>query len=404
MINEYFTIAVRNILHRKLRSWLTVIGIVLSITVIFVLISLSLGLNKSVDDQFEKLGADKIFIEPKGQLGAPGSGGAVELLERDGEAVKKVSGVKDVSYYPVGNAKVEFSDQIRYTFAIGVPLDRMDVLIETSFYVFEDGRMMSNGEEKGVVIGSQYKHNNYFDRPVELGDKLLINDIEFKVKGIIESIGSPPDDRTITMSIKDYREIFPDSGSMISVIIAKTEHGEDVNEVASKIERRLRSVRDVDEKNQDFRVSTPEELLSSFGSVLNILTGFLLGIGAISLLVGGIGIANTMYTSVIERTKEIGLMKAVGARNNDIMLIFMTEAGLIGAIGGIVGVVLGLGIAKLVEFVAISQLGEGFFQISTPFYLIIGCIFFAFIIGSVSGTLPARQAAKLKPVDALRYE
>jgi putative ABC transport system permease protein len=131
---------------------------------------------------------------------------------------------------------------------------------------------------------------------------------------------------------------------------------------------------------------------------------FLVGIAAISLLVGGIGIMNTMYTSVLERTKEIGTMKAVGAKNSDILLIFLFESGLIGLIGGIIGTLLGLGISKTVEFIAITSLHTTLLQAAVPFYLVGGCLSFAFLIGALSGTIPALMASKLKPVDALRYE
>jgi putative ABC transport system permease protein len=144
--------------------------------------------------------------------------------------------------------------------------------------------------------------------------------------------------------------------------------------------------------------------LSSFDAILNIITVFLVGIAAISLLVGGIGIMNTMYTSVLERTKEIGTMKAVGAKNSDILWIFLFESGLIGFIGGFMGVLLGYGISKTVEIIAITTLNTTLLRAAVPAYLIFGCLGFAFLIGALSGTIPALMASKLKPVDALRYE
>ena len=125
---------------------------------------------------------------------------------------------------------------------------------------------------------------------------------------------------------------------------------------------------------------------------------------AISLLVGGIGIANTMYTSVLERTKEIGVMKSVGAKNSDITLIFLIESGLLGLVGGIIGIVLGVGIGQIVEYIAINRLGTTLLQVSTPFWLIISCLLFAFLAGAAFGTLPALRAAKINPTEALRYE
>ena len=130
----------------------------------------------------------------------------------------------------------------------------------------------------------------------------------------------------------------------------------------------------------------------------------MVGIAAISLLVGGIGIMNTMYTSVLERTREIGTMKAVGAKNSDILFLFLFESGLLGLVGGAIGVGIGLGLGKTAEYIATVQLGTNLLQASTDSWLIFGALLFSFIIGALSGVLPAMQASKLKPVDALRYE
>ncbi len=128
----------------------------------------------------------------------------------------------------------------------------------------------------------------------------------------------------------------------------------------------------------------------------------LVGIAAISLLVGAIGILNTMYTAVLERRREIGIMKAIGARNSDVLYIFLVESGLLGLTGGIIGLLLGVGIAKLIQLIAYLALGESLIQATIPIWLIIGSLTFAFLIGALSGTLPARQASLLHPVDALR--
>ncbi|MCH7902390.1 FtsX-like permease family protein [archaeon] len=176
-----------------------------------------------------------------------------------------------------------------------------------------------------------------------------------------------------------------------------------MKEVAERVEKKLKKSRDVNDKTQDFTILTPEELLESFGTVLNIITGFLIGVATISLIVGGIGIANTMYASVLERMKEIGIMKSVGARNKDILSIFIIESGILGAIGGILGVTLGFLISSAGGKIA-AQAGFSFLKPSFPLWLTAGSILFAFIIGAVSGSLPAYRASKLKPVDALRYE
>ncbi|MBI2632504.1 ABC transporter permease [Candidatus Pacearchaeota archaeon] len=404
MITDYFILAIRNIRKRKLRSWLTILGIIISIATIFMLISISLGLQGAVEEQFRLLGTDKFFIQPRGQIAGPGTESAASLSLSDVNAIEKVPGVKDLSYFVAHNVEVVFSDQKRFTLAIGFPFDKSKVFDEIESYKAEDGSILKKGDEGKVMIGSHYKHNNIFKRPVRVGDNLEINKKKFKIKGILEPIGNPSDDRMIYMSIKDFLILFPEKENVVDQIIVQIDEGEDINEVIKKVDKKLRDERKVDRNNKDFIILSPEELLASFGSILNIITAFLFGVAAISLLVGGIGIANTLFTSVLERTREIGTMKAVGARNRDILLIFLIESGLIGAVGGIVGVLLGAGISKSIEIIAIKQLGTTLLQAAFPFSLIAGCIIFAFLAGSISGIWPAYRASKLRAVDALRYE
>ena len=203
------------------------------------------------------------------------------------------------------------------------------------------------------------------------------------------------------MPLEDLRELFGTS-NRVDQIIVQVEEGEDVLVVADRVEKKLMKTRDVTEKTKDFIITTPEELLKSFQTILNIITVFLAGIAAISLFVGGVGIANTMYTSVIERTREIGVMKAIGARNSDVLSIFLIESGLLGLVGGIVGALIGLGGALGISKIANQVLGADLFIITISWPLLFGAVAFAFIIGVVSGVLPALQASKLNVVEALR--
>jgi len=251
------------------------------------------------------------------------------------------------------------------------------------------------------MLGSYFKHNNLFKKPVRAGDKILINGKEFEVASILEPIGNPSDDQNVIMSFEDAQELF-NIGDRVDAIVVQIKEGEDINLVAEDVGKKLRKSRGVTEKTQDFSISTPEELLKSFGTILNIITAFLSGIAAISLLVGGIGIMNTMYTSVVERTREIGVMKAIGARNKDIMLIFLIESGLLGLVGGILGAIIGLGMAFGVSSLASSFLGENILAVSISWPLLIFAVAFSFAIGTLSGIMPAIQASRLNPVEALR--
>ncbi len=151
-------------------------------------------------------------------------------------------------------------------------------------------------------------------------------------------------------------------------------------------------------------VQTFEQVMKSFQTIFGMVQAVVIGIVAISLLVGGIGITNTMYTSVLERTRDIGIMKAVGARNSDILKLFMIESGMLGLVGGAVGIMIGVGLSKAVEITISKLYNFVYLKASFPWYLILGALAFSFLVGSISGVMPARQAAKMKPVDALRYE
>ena len=405
MIQDYFKLGMQNLQRRRLRSSLTIIGIIISIATIFVLISLSIGLNNAIKEQFRQLGSDKIFIMPKGQLGASGGGGAAELTTKDVEIVEKVNGVEQVVYFGVGNAKITYRDQNRYYIIIGMPIDRQSIQLTTESMniKLDEGRFLKPGDTKKIILGYSYKYNNLYNRPVKTGERIKINDVDFEVVGILQSIGNPSDDQQVYISYDDFKEMFS-SNERVDEMIIKIKPGENMQIVSDNIKRKLMNYRNVDEKTIDFTITTPEELMNTFGSILNIITAFLLGVSFISLLVGSVGIANTMYTSVLERTKEIGTMKAIGAKNSDILLIFIIESGMLGAVGGAIGILFGYLVGKTIEYIAINQLDTTLLKIATPWYLILGCLLFAFLIGVISGLLPAKQASKLKPADTLRYE
>ncbi len=408
MIKDYFALGFKNLRRRKLRSWLTMVGIFISIATIFILVSISLGFQGAIEEQFRMLGTDKFFIMAKGGAGQPGSGGAVSLTINDADAIENVGGIKAVSYFGMANGEIEFNKKKRYLPVAGMPTDAknaksLTLIFEAMNLKPDEGKMLQTGDTNKIMLGYDFKYNKVFDKPVRAGDLIFINGNEFKVKAIMSKIGNPSDDKNIYLPFTEYQRVFS-TGDKVETIWIQTDSGSDLADVAARTEKRLRSFRGVTEKTQDFMILTPEELLNSFKTILNIVLIFLLGVAAISLVVGGIGIANTMYTSVLERYKEIGVMKAVGAKNSDIWLIFLIESGLLGLVGGIIGVLIGMGVSKAIEYIAINQVGTNLLRAAFPLYLIIGCLAFAFLIGAVSGTFPAWQASQIKPVRALRYE
>ena len=402
MIRDYFFLGLKNLRKRSLRSWLTIIGIFIAIATIFMLISISTGLQEAIAEQFRTLGTDKFFIMPKGQLGAPGTGGAVQLTTEDFDTVEKVSGVKQATYFVGQSIKIEFNGKIRYFIAAGTPKERFDLFKEVSSLEVMDGKPIESAKKGEVALGSLYA-GDLFGKSIEAGDTIKINDQNVRVNSILKSIGNPSDDQNVYMFMDTFEELFGPAKS-IDEIIVQVQPGQDIKEVQEKVDRRLMKFRGVTEKTKDYSIISPEDLLASFGTILNIVTAFLVGIAAISLVVGGVGIMNTMYTSVLERTKEIGVMKAIGAKNSDILTIFLMESGLLGLVGGIIGVALGYAGAKIIEIIATNALGTNLLRAATPLWLIFGCLLFAFLAGAVSGIWPAWLASRTRPVDALRYE
>ena len=263
--------------------------------------------------------------------------------------------------------------------------------------------MIRKGDKFKVVLGYEHTQTDLFEKRVELGDKIELNDKVFKVVGFLEKIGSPPDDQSAIITLDAYEDIF-DKKDELGFIIAQAQVGEDALKVAAAVKKDLRIDHGLEEGKEDFSVETPDQFAATFNVILDIVQIVLIGIAGISLLVGGIGIMNTMYTSVLERTKDIGVMKALGAKNSHIMYLFLVESGLYGLGGGVVGVIIGIGLAKLVELLFVLTVGPAFLLIEINWWLVFGTLLFSFLVGGISGITPARQASKLKPVDALRYE
>ncbi len=404
MISDYFFFAINGIRQRKLRSWLTMFGIFIGIAAVVSLISIGQGLQVFISEQFELLGSDKIIVEPK-TLGPPGSVTSESLIitKQDLQDIEDIRGVEWAIGYLMKTTPISFKEQTEVGFTIGVVPDELETILQSQPYGLEDGQLLKSGDKYKAIVGNNFVYGDVFEEPVELRDSIEIEGYDFKVIGVFEKSGNPYDDGAVYVPQDTLREIL-NAPNEESQILVKVQEGYDVNEVADRIRTELRKSRGEKEGQETFNVNTSEQLLNSFSSIFSVVTAVLVGIAAISLLVGGIGIMNTMYTSVLERTKDIGTMKAIGAKNSDVLLIFLIESGFLGLVGGAIGVVLGIGIAKLVEVIAQQALGSNLLQASVTLPIVLGALLFSFLTGAASGVLPARQAAGLNPVDALRYE
>jgi putative ABC transport system permease protein len=406
MLIEYIRFAVDGIRNRSLRSWLTTIGVLVGVMAVVALISLGQGLQDYINDQFAKVGGDRISITPGGggtMMGPPSSSTltSAKLTDKDLDVINQVNGVEFAFGGNIFTGSVEFDEEIRSGMVFAAPTDAKSqkFITEVDYYMVDQGRYLRDGDRFQVQIGPE-TGKELFDKKITLGDKIKIKGYEFTVVGINKKTGTPYQDWKVTIPLKTGQDIFdrPDELSIISVKVAK---GYVPADVADEITKKLRRSRNVKEDEEDFSVQTSESIIATFSTLLSIVTTFVVLIAAISLVVGMVGIMTTMYTSILERTRQIGIMKSVGAKNVDILGIFMVEAGLLGLSGGFLGTVFGLAISKAAEYFIRAYIAG--FNSYISLELVAGALLFSFFIGCASGYFPSQRAAKMSPVDALRY-
>ncbi|MBM3228600.1 ABC transporter permease [Candidatus Pacearchaeota archaeon] len=407
-MKTYFILASKNLKRKKLRSWLTLIGIFIGIAAVVSLISLGNTLKAAVNSQFDIGARDIISVQAGGVgwAGPPGSAVSTPLIEEDTNAIERIGSVEYATSRLIRTLKSEFNDKVSFISATSLPDNKrisevfreLDISIEDLEY----GRLLREGERGKIIIGNNIADGkrNGFGKDIRINDKILLNDQEFRVAGIFERKGSFTIDSVVLMSEVQLREL-TNLTNEVDLISVKVKNIELIDFTKEEIEKLMRIRRNVRESEEDFTVSTPESALASVNQILLGIQIFIVIIAAISIVVGAIGIANTMATSVLERRKEIGTMKAVGARNKNIFYQFLVEAGLLGLIGGIIGVSLGIGISYLGTTSLHSFLGITT-KPSIDFILIFLSLMGSFLIGAVSGIIPAMKAARENPVEAIR--
>lgn len=394
--------SLRNIKHRKARSFLTVLSIFIGIATIFIFISFGLGLYAYINSFIEGGSADKIMVQAKGSAGVPGLGSAFVLDDGDLRVVERSAGVYEASGAYIKIAQAEFKDELKYVFLAGYD-PKVPLIIELSDIDILEGRELVSSDVSKAVLGYNYlKKDKIFSRAVGLGDKIEVEGVELRVVGFYEAVGNPQDDSNIYVVNDAIAELYPDDVNSYGWIMARVDQ-DNIDWAVENVERNLRSHRDLEEGKEDFSVESFAALLESYAGAMNIIIGFVFLIAFISVIVSAVNTANTMITSVIERTKEIGVIKAIGGRNREVFGIFLFEAGFLGLIAGVIGVLLGWGMSSFGGMV-LDSLGWGFLAPVFPLYLFGGLILFAVVTGAVSGAIPAWVASKTNIVDALRYE
>lgn len=402
---DYLKFAVNNLKHRGIRSWLTMIGIFIGIAAVVALMGLGEGLRFAVMSQFSSFGTDLLAVTASGGFGPPGTGVINPLTDKEFKAVESVPGVDAVAGRLLQSVKISFNRHTSFGYAVSMPDgDGRKLVEETINAKAFKGRLLEDGDSGVVFVGYAFYDNpDRFGKRIDVGDKIVLQDREYRVIGILEKKGNVQFDTAVILNDADMRDLFDISKDRYDIIAVRFNENSDVDKIKLDIEKRLRKVRGVDEGEEDFSVQTPGSILESVNSVILGVQIFVFVIAAISILVGGIGIMNTMYTAVVERTKEIGIMKSIGATNSTIFSLFFFESGLLGSVGGLVGAILGLSAAKSFAFVGRLALGSDLIVARVSPWLFFAAVFGAFLLGSFFGTLPAIQASKLNPVDALRF-
>lgn len=406
---DIFKQSLGNLQQQGLRSWLTVLGIVIGVASVIAIVSIGSGLQQSINSQTEGL-ASRVGIVSPGSGGfsfGPGGGGAQATEEDpilddiDLRTVQATSGV-DVAYGQVsGNADVSSGDLTAPLSIQGVsPRDWREA---NSDVELAEGRFLTGSDQNSVLLGWDIARN-VFEKNITINSPINIDNQTFRVVGIL-SEDADRQATNIIMPPGPARGIVDDlnTGEYSSIGFIVKEDA-DVENTVDRVEDNLRDARAVTEDNQDFTVTSLGSQLEQITSITTTLNYFVAGIAAISLLVGAVGIANTMYMSVMERTKEIGTLKALGTTRSEILQLFITESALIGLVGGFIGLSLGFllsGVIGLILSIALTDIPASTYI--SPF-MIIGSLVFAIVMGVASGTFPALKAAKMEPVEALRSE
>lgn len=389
---------------RKRRSFLTILSVFIGIAAITTLISFGQGISHYVEQISQEMGDDKLMIQARGAgFGPPSLKSNVRLNEQDLETVEKVRGVAEATGVYAISGEITFNNQKRYGYLMGSDYQEHRKLLEEVFALdLDEGNALRGNERSKVLLGYNYKlPDTIFKKPVRLRDNILINNHTFSVAGFYRVVGNPQDDSNIYITQDAMEDFFGPKNYLF--ILVRSAPGVVPTDLVEDIKKKLRDDRHQDPGEEDFFVQTFEQVIATFSSILSIITGVVILIALISVFVAAVNIMNTMYTATLERTKEIGIFKAIGSTNSSILFLFVLEAGLLSLAGGILGVIAGYFLATTAG-TFIAQAGFGAFSPLFTWQLVAGSLAFAFLIGALSGLLPAYQASKLKPVDALRYE
>jgi putative ABC transport system permease protein len=391
--------AIQAIISHRLRSFLTLLGIAVGIAAVILLTSIGEGVHQFVLKEFTQFGTNVIGISP-GKVktgGQPPTGfptTARLLTMEDASALKKLPNVTGSSPTVWGNSEVEANGRLRRSTIYGVDADFIHVFsakVQTGSFLPSEG---AGSSRAFVVLGSKLR-KELFGTENPLGARVRIGGLHFRVIGILEPkgqfLGIDLDD-TAYIPAERALELYNREGLMEIHVLYK--EGTSSVAVADAVKQRLK----LRHGREDFTITTQEDMLKTLSNILNILTMAVGALGGISLLVGSVGIVTIMTISVTERTNEIGLLVALGARRRTILGLFLSESVILAVLGGAMGLLLGIGLAQLLHLLMPA------FPVHTPWSFAIIALVVSGVIGLLAGVLPAISASRLDPIEALRAE
>jgi putative ABC transport system permease protein len=381
-------------------------------------------MQQELQSRLGGLGADIITISPGASRatggfrvfggdgeGAPSSGNvgssvsqANNLTIRDIQSIRSVDNVNTVTGTVSGRGELYYLAEKTTVSVTGVdPVTWNEITTST----LASGRFLGAGDYNMVLLGSRVATRT-FKQALVVNRFITVDDVSFKIVGILNESGGMTgggSDSGIIMPIEAARAVLEDVGNdEFDSITIKVSDVNLIEETMAAIDEKLMLTRHVNNRTKDYSITSSMAMQETISSTMESMTMFLAAIAAVSLLVGAVGIANTMFTTVLEKTKEIGIMKAIGAKNHDIMMIFMINSALVGMVGGAIGVILGYIASTMFTLPMVGRMMSGGGGGAISPQLIFFGLFIAVGIGMVSGAIPAYRASKLKPVDALRYE
>lgn len=404
LFTELLKMAWRSLAANKLRTFLTMLGVIIGVTSVIALVSVGMGVKKNVIDNISKLGSNMLIVMPGsanrgGMRGAAGS--VITLTYNDAEAIKDK--IKDIDYVSptVSNSyQVVYGHENWNTTVTGVIPEYVAIQsleIKSGLFFSEHDVSVRN---RVAVIGSTVA-TNLFDSVNPVGKKIRIGNAPYTIIGVLnskgQSSGGQDQDDVVLIPLTTAQERLIGITYVRSINVQVSD-ADKMDEVQSNIEKLLRQRHNIRKgAEDDFNVRNLTTLMETMNSTTTMITLLLGAIAGISLIVGGVGIMNITLASVTERTREIGIRKAIGATYANIMLQFLIESTMISVIGGIIGIIIGVGAAQ-----AISEFGN--FTTVISLESIVASFGFALFVGIFFGMLPARKAARLDPIEALRYE